>query len=209
MLALYDRRGVDFVNDLRGMFAFALWDARRQRLVLGRDRLGKKPLYYYVNDHALVFASEPKGIFVDPEVEAAADPVAIHHYLTFGYIPSPRSAFRGVHKLPPAHMLISEQGRVRTEKYWELRYGPKLAIGEDEAAERLIDTLREAVRLRLRLEHSRGADGGSLVAPGEDLLDRLRGSGVQRAALRAGRRAALGHRSPRVRGEAERDRGAA
>jgi asparagine synthase (glutamine-hydrolysing) len=149
MLALYERRGLEFVNDLRGMFAFALWDARRQRLVLGRDRLGKKPLYYYADDRALVFASEPKGIFADPEVAAAADPVAIHHYLTFGYVPSPRSAFRGVQKLPPAHMLIAEQGRVRTERYWELRYGPKLAIGEEKAAERLIDTLREAVRLRL------------------------------------------------------------
>jgi asparagine synthase (glutamine-hydrolysing) len=149
MLALYDRRGVDFVDDLRGMFAFALWDARRQRLVLGRDRLGKKPLYYYVDDHALVFASEPKGIFADPEVAADADPVAMHHYLTFGYVPSPRSAFRGVQKLPPAHVLIAEQGRVRTERYWELRYGPKLQIGEEDAAERLIDTLREAVRLRL------------------------------------------------------------
>jgi asparagine synthase (glutamine-hydrolysing) len=149
MLTLYDRKGLDFVKDLRGMFALALWDARRRRLVLLRDRLGKKPLYYYQDHEKIVFASEPKGIFVDPDVPCASDPLAMHHYLTFGYVPNPQSAFRGVAKVPPAHMVVVENGVTRTERYWELAYGPKLAITEDEAAERLIEILRESVRLRM------------------------------------------------------------
>ena len=170
MLALYDRKGLDFVQDLRGMFALALWDARRRRLVLLRDRAGKKPLYYYLDHEKLVFASEPKGIFADPDVPCASDPLAIHHYLTFGYVPNPRSAFRGVAKVPPAHMVIVENGVARTERYWELSYGPKLSIGEDEAAERLIEILRESVRLRMISDVplgaflSGGVDSSTVVA---------------------------------------------
>jgi asparagine synthase (glutamine-hydrolysing) len=149
MLALYDRKGPGFVNDLRGMFAFALWDTRRRRLLLVRDRLGKKPLYYYLDGEKIVFASEPKGILADPDVPVDADPVAIHHYLTFGYVPSPQSAFRGMAKLAPAHLLIVEDGHARTERYWELRYGPKLDLTEEEAAEQLLANLRESVRLRM------------------------------------------------------------
>ena len=170
MLALYDRRGPDFLHELRGMFALALWDARHRRLLLARDRLGKKPLYYYVDGEKIVFASEPKGIFVDADVPVGVDDEAIHHYLTFGYVPSPRSAFRGIRKLPPAHRLLVEDGRVRTERYWELRYGPKLALDEEEASERLLANLRDAVRLRMISDVplgaflSGGVDSSTIVA---------------------------------------------
>jgi asparagine synthase (glutamine-hydrolysing) len=149
MLALYERRGLDFVDELRGMFAFALWDGKNERLVLGRDRLGKKPLYYFVDDEKVVFASEPKGIFADPDIPVGVDHVAIHHYLTFGYVPNPGSAFRGVQKVKPAHLVVVEGGTLRTQRYWALRYGPKLAIADEDAAERLLAHLREAVRLRM------------------------------------------------------------
>jgi asparagine synthase (glutamine-hydrolysing) len=121
ILALYDRYGPACVGHLRGMFAFALWDGRRQRLLLARDRVGKKPLYYYHDAEKFLFASEPRAILEDDTVPVAADLEAIHHYLTFGYVPGPRSAFRGLRRLPPAHVLRVEDGRVSLERYWRLR----------------------------------------------------------------------------------------
>jgi len=103
ILHLYEEEGVECLQRLRGMFAFALWDAKRQTLFLARDRLGKKPLYYYHDRNVFLFASEPKAILQDPHVRAEADPEAIHHYLTYGYVPGAHSAFRGMRKLPPAH----------------------------------------------------------------------------------------------------------
>ena len=125
LLALYDRDGVECLRHLRGMFAFALWDARARRLFVARDRAGKKPLLYYADAERFVFGSEAKAILEDPEVPVAMDPIAIHQYLTFGYVPSPRSAFRDIRKLPPAHYLVVEKGRVRVERYWQLAYEPK------------------------------------------------------------------------------------
>jgi asparagine synthase (glutamine-hydrolysing) len=149
ILALYARHGVDCLQRLRGMFAFAIWNARERTLFIARDRLGKKPLHYYVDDEKVLFASEPKAIFADPDVPVAADPLAIHHYLTFGYVPSPFSAFRGVRKLPPAHYLLVRDGRVTCERYWRLRYAPVPVRDEPALCEEIIDRLREAVRLRM------------------------------------------------------------
>jgi asparagine synthase (glutamine-hydrolysing) len=170
ILALYEREGIACLERLRGMFAFGLWDARRRTLVLVRDRLGKKPLHYYVDDEKALFASEPKALFVDPEVPVDVDLDAIHHYLTYGYVPAPRSAFRGVRKVPPGHYVeIGEQG-VTVRRYWSLRYRPKLALGEAEACEALLALLREAIRMRLLADVpvgaflSGGIDSSALVA---------------------------------------------
>ncbi len=149
ILALYERDGIDCLKHLRGMFAFAIWDGPNQRLFAARDRLGKKPLFYYLDGEKCVFASEPKAILQDPTVPAEPDHVAIHHYLTFGYVPSPFSAFKGFHKLPPAHYLVAERGRVRVERYWQLRYEPKLQLTEAALREEILVRLREAVRLRM------------------------------------------------------------
>jgi asparagine synthase (glutamine-hydrolysing) len=170
ILAAYERHGVDCLARLRGMFAFAIWDARDRRLFVARDRLGKKPLFYRVDRDGIEFASEPKAFLADPAFVAEADPAAISQYLTLQYVPSPLSAFKGVHKLPPAHYLLVEDGRVRLERYWRLRYQPKFAGTEAEAVEGLRHELQEAVRLRLISDVPLGAflsggiDSGTVVA---------------------------------------------
>ncbi len=170
ILALYAREGVDCLRRLRGMFAFALWDARERTLVLARERLGKKPLCYYQDGEKLVFGSEPKAILADPDVPAEADLESIHHYLTYGYVPGPRSAFKGFRKLPPAHYLVARQGRVTVESYWRLSYAPKTTLDARALGEELRARLREAVRLRMIADVplgaflSGGVDSSAVVA---------------------------------------------
>jgi asparagine synthase (glutamine-hydrolysing) len=154
---LYEEEGAACVERLRGMFAFALWDAPRRRLLLARDRLGKKPLVYYQDSRQLLFASAPKAILQDPSVPAEPDPHAIHHYLTYGYVPGPQSAFKGFRKLPPAHWLLFEDGRATIHRYWSLRYTPKRGGSEAELGEELLALLGEAVSLRLRSDVPLGA----------------------------------------------------
>ena len=149
ILALYARQGPDCLARLRGMFALAIWDRQERTLFAARDRLGKKPLFYYQDAARFVFASEPKAILQDPEVPVAPDHVALHHYLTYGYVPGPWSAFRGVRKLPPAHYLVLRDGRTSLHRYWELRHTPKRTDGEAALTEELLARLGEAVRLRL------------------------------------------------------------
>jgi len=114
-----DLDAVALARRLHGMFAFAIWDDRRRRLVLGRDRLGKKPLYYWYENGRFVFGSEIKAVLADPEVPRRLDAGAIPAYLTFGYVPSPRTFFEGVYSVPPGHVLVLEDGRLRLEPYWE------------------------------------------------------------------------------------------
>ena len=108
---LYEESGVDCTERLNGMFAFAVWDTRRRRLLLARDRLGKKPLYYAELDGALLFGSELKALLQHPACPRELDRVALEHYLAFEYVPSPHAIFSGIRKLPPGHRLVWEQGR--------------------------------------------------------------------------------------------------
>lgn len=147
---LYEDHGDDLVQYLNGMFAFALWDERRERLLIARDRMGEKPLYFTQTADSFVFASELKSLVVHPAVERRVNLLALRKYLQYEFVPSPHTMIAGVHKLRPAHRLIFEKGEWRTESYWRLNYdGERLKIGEDEAAEELHDRLREAVRMRL------------------------------------------------------------
>jgi asparagine synthase (glutamine-hydrolysing) len=170
ILAAYREHGVGCLTHLRGMFAFALWDSAERALFLARDRLGKKPLHYFVDRDGIAFASEPKAFLADPAFKPEPDLEAISHYLTYQYVPSPLSAFRGLRKLPPAHYLLVRDGRVTVERYWRLRYGEKRRLSEDEACEELRGRLREAVRLRLVSDVplgaflSGGVDSGAVVA---------------------------------------------
>jgi len=157
VLHLYEDHGVGCLEFLRGMFAFAIWDAPRRQLLLARDRLGKKPLCYHLDAEAFRFASEAKAILQDPAVEARPDPSAISQYLTYGYVPSPGSAFRGMHKLPPAHYLVCRDGRVQVARYWRLRRDCKLQRPEGEWCRDILTRLEEAVRLRLVSEVPLGA----------------------------------------------------
>jgi asparagine synthase (glutamine-hydrolysing) len=149
ILHLYEERGVGCLDCLRGMFAFAIWDAPRRQLFLARDRLGKKPLCYQQDAEAFRFASEAKAILQDPAVDARPDPAGVSHYLTYGYVPSPGSAFQGMRKLPPAHYLLCRDGRVEIVRYWRLRRDQKLDRSEAEWCQEIRTRLEEAVRLRL------------------------------------------------------------
>jgi len=149
ILHLYEDLGIGCLAELRGMFAIALWDAPRERLVLARDRLGKKPLVYAGLPEGLAFASELGALLADPSVRREIDPEALDAYLRCQSIPSPRTIYTGVRKLPPAHALVWEKGAARVEKYWSFRFGPKTAAPAPEIRERIRDLLDESVRLRL------------------------------------------------------------
>ncbi|MGH9939543.1 MAG: asparagine synthase (glutamine-hydrolyzing) [Blastocatellia bacterium] len=147
---LYEDHGDELLEHLNGMFAFALWDERRRRLLAARDRMGEKPLYFTQTADSFIFASELKSLIVHPAVERRVNLLALRKYLQYEFTPSPHTMIEGVHKLRPAHRLIFENGEWRTEAYWRLNYeGERLKIGEDEAAEELHDRLRDAVRMRL------------------------------------------------------------
>jgi asparagine synthase (glutamine-hydrolysing) len=147
---LYEEFGTAMLDRLNGMFAFALWDARRRRLFLARDPLGEKPLYWGVFGGKLLFASEPKVLLAHPAVTTRIDPDALRQYLAFDYVPAPLSIYEGISKLPAAHALTLEGGSVKTWAYWDVSYRkPAQAPTEEEAAERLRELLADSVRMRL------------------------------------------------------------
>jgi len=168
---LYEDLGADCVQKLRGMFAFALWDERRQSLLIGRDRLGKKPLHYALHRGTLYFASEIKSILaVAPEL-AEIDRGALMQYMYLGYIPDPSTAFVGIRKLPPGHLLEFERGELRIRKYWDLpQYATHDPASEEECLEEMEWRLAEAVRIRLIADVplgamlSGGTDSSTVVA---------------------------------------------
>jgi asparagine synthase (glutamine-hydrolysing) len=146
----YEQWGENCVDRFRGMFAFAVWDAKARRLLLARDRLGVKPLYYAEVPGGLVFGSEIKSLLEDPEVPREWRADALDAYLTLLYIPAPDTIYRGIHKLPPAHVLVAERGSIRLSKYWDLEFtGTGDERREEEYLEELDAHLREAVRLRM------------------------------------------------------------
>jgi len=153
ILCAYEEWGEECVKRLRGMFAFAIWDQPRQRLVLARDRAGKKPLYYTRVGDCFLFASELQGLLAVGDVSRRVNLAAIDSYLSWGYVPAPETAFAGIFKLPPAHCLtldVTTHGLKESVKcYWSLDYELKLDLDEREAAEALREKLTEAVRLRM------------------------------------------------------------
>jgi asparagine synthase (glutamine-hydrolysing) len=147
---LYEERGPDFVEDLRGMFALALYDVDRGRLVLARDRFGKKPLYWCQRDGHLLFASELGGLLAHPSVAREPCMEAIDQYLGLGYVPPPLTGIAGVQKLGPGERLVLDRGsEPKIERYWELDFEPKSHVSVDDAQDELLELLYEAVGLRL------------------------------------------------------------
>src|SRR5437588_12081068 len=131
----YEEYGDDCVQHLRGMFTFALWDRRRQRLLAARDRFGKKPLNYYWDGQRLVFGSEIKSI-LEASIPREINHIALDEYLVYGYVPSPNTLFKDVWKLPAAHILIYEDGQISTKRYWDLPFTPTCWDDEATAIER-------------------------------------------------------------------------
>jgi asparagine synthase (glutamine-hydrolysing) len=177
LVHLYEELGERMVERLRGMFAFAIWDTRRRELLLGRDRVGKKPLFWARRGSTVWFCSELFALIQDPELSRTADARAIASYLVFQYVPHPMSAFAGVQKVVPATtMRIDAQG-VTERRYWTLEYEPKLqGCSEREIQERLRELLWEATRLRLMSEVplgaflSGGVDSSAIVAAMADQM---------------------------------------
>ena len=168
---LYEEHGVECLSRLRGMFCFALWDERRRRLFLARDRVGKKPLFYSFRGGELSFASELNALLQDPGVPREIDCEAIDAYLAYGYVPAPMSVFQGVRKLPPAHRLIYQDGAIATERYWRLDYSVKRPVGDlRELHEEIRACLRTSVARRLVADVpvgaflSGGIDSSAVVA---------------------------------------------
>lgn len=167
---LYEEYGDRFLERLDGMFAFALWDVRRRRLLIGRDRLGIKPLYYYQDPYRLVFASETKAILTVPGISIELDPVGLDQYLALGYTPTPYSILRGIRKLPPASYLVCEDGKVAIQRYWSASMKADPALSEEDWCELLRERLEEAVASQMVSDVpigaflSGGIDSSSVVA---------------------------------------------
>ena len=157
LVHLYEEHGSRLVDRLRGMFAFAVWDRRRQRLLLARDRVGKKPLYWARHGDRLWFGSELRSLLQDPALPRRVDPHAIEAYLALQYVPDPMCVFEGIHKLAPGRTLEADADGVRIERYWKLDYSHKSDVGEEEAAERIRELIDEATRIRLMSEVPLGA----------------------------------------------------
>ena len=157
ILALYRRHGIDCLKFLRGMFALAIWDEKRQRLFLARDRVGKKPLNYAVTKSGLAFCSELHPLSRHPGVDNGMDLEALELYLQCQFIPAPWTIYRGIRKLPPAHYAVYDRSGLKIEKYWEVDYRDKIQISEADALDALEEKLTEAVRLRMIADVPLGA----------------------------------------------------
>lgn len=157
----FEEWGESVLNRLRGMFAFGLWDGRSQRLFLARDRLGKKPLFYSATSEGFFFASSAQALLALIGTVPAPDPNAIDHYLSWGYIPAPLSGFAGVRKLEPGSYLFARphdsSESLRSVRYWNLGYEPKLDLTVEDACERVRQLTEEAVRVRLHSDVPLGA----------------------------------------------------
>src|SRR5438874_12682466 len=152
----YEEYGDDCVKHLRGMFTFALWDRKRQRLLAARDRFGKKPLNYYWDGQRLVFGSEIKSI-LEANIPREVNAIALDEFLAYRWVPTPNTLFKNVMKLPAAHILIYEDGQISTKRYWELPFTPTCQDDEATAIERIIALLKDAVKVRLMSEVPLGA----------------------------------------------------
>jgi asparagine synthase (glutamine-hydrolysing) len=155
---LYEEYGADCVLKLRGMFALAIWDERQQRLLLARDRFGKKPLFYAVDEGRLLFGSEIKALLAVAPQLADIHPQGVLNFFYFGYVPDPLTAFSKIHKLPPGHLLEFVGGHIHTRRYWDLpAYGSWNPASEEECLEELECRLAEAVKIRLMSDVPLGA----------------------------------------------------
>jgi asparagine synthase (glutamine-hydrolysing) len=167
---LYEEMGEQFARELDGMFAIALWDDRKKKLVLARDRFGKKPVLYAEAAGRLWFGSEFQALLADPAIKRAIDYEALDEYMSFMSVPAPLTIYQQIRKLPPAHVLVRDKSGTRLERYWSLEYTPKTRISEGEAASEVRRLLTEAVRKRLISEVplgaflSGGVDSSAVVA---------------------------------------------
>ncbi|HTP36075.1 MAG TPA: XrtA/PEP-CTERM system amidotransferase [Candidatus Acidoferrales bacterium] len=167
---LYEELGEDCFAELRGMFALALWDSRRKKLLLARDPVGKKPLFYSWNGERLLFGSEIKSLLAIPGIPRDMDLSAVSDYFTFQYVPAPKTIYRDVRKLRPGHYMVVDASGIRETAYWDIRFDQPRELSEDEWCEQFLAEFRKAVKLRLVSDVplgaflSGGVDSSSVVA---------------------------------------------
>ncbi len=145
---LYEEFGEQCVEKLRGMFGFAIWDQRKRKLLLARDRTGIKPLYYGVTGKTLVFGSEMKALLVDPEIKREVETSTIDRFLTFDYVPGDDTLFKNIYKLPPASLMVVQDGKVEIKQYWDLHFSSG-SMTVRQAEEQLLALLEESVALHM------------------------------------------------------------
>ena len=167
---LYEEYGVDCVRHLRGMFSFAIWDKKKEILLLARDRTGEKPLLYTYRNDIFCFASEFMPLLASGLVKKEVNYTAINYYLTFGYIPAPLTIYNNVFKLLPAHRLILKDKKITIEKYWQIDYSKRINLSEQDASNEILRLLEESVKIRLHSDVPLGAflsggiDSSTIVA---------------------------------------------
>src|SRR5215475_12489035 len=174
---LYEEEGVDLFNRLRGMFAIAIWDTNRSRLILARDRLGKKPLYLAREPGQLFFASEIKALLELETISKGLNLSALNEYLALGYVPAPLTLFKGIEKVLPGHYIVCERGQISAHRYWEIDPERVDRLSEEEWVERVREKLFESVRIRLVSDVPLGAflsggiDSSAVVAAMAKVMD--------------------------------------
>jgi asparagine synthase (glutamine-hydrolysing) len=149
LLALFEHKGVDCLDDLNGMFAIAIWDTKTKQLFLARDRLGKKPLYYYCHNGHFAFASEIKALLPAPFVKTELRPDAVKDFFAYQYVPDPKTIYRNIHKLSPGHWLITNGDAIEQRQYWDVSFSSASTASEEELKSGLYDLIDDAVRLRM------------------------------------------------------------
>ncbi|RLA82551.1 MAG: asparagine synthase (glutamine-hydrolyzing), partial [Deltaproteobacteria bacterium] len=172
LVHLYEEKGEDLLRDLNGMFAFALWDERRRKLLLARDRIGIKPLYYAFDGERFAFASEPKALLELPWIDSGLDLEGLSLFLSYDFIPAPHSIYRGIRKIPPGYFLAFKDGNLHLQRYWDLDLRDRLPEGltEEELCDLLWGEFCRAVKTRLISDVplgvllSGGIDSSSVVA---------------------------------------------
>lgn len=158
ILALYARDGVDCLKNLNGMFAFAIWDQQKQELFLARDRLGKKPLYYFDDGKSFIFASEIKAILEAPEVKREVRSDAVYDFFSYQYIPDPKTIYKNIYKLKPGHwMTVSKKSGINIKKYWDVSFAPPQISGEAQVCNELYQNIESSVKQRMVADVPLGA----------------------------------------------------
>lgn len=146
---LYEEYGDQFPHKINGMFAIALWDKKKEKLILVRDRMGVKPLFYTLVNSNLIFGSEIKAILKHPHYHSDVNYEGLYHYFTFKNIPSPLTAFQGIYSLSPGEILTFSQGKISKERWWKIKYEEKENYEESYVKEKILSLLEDATRLRM------------------------------------------------------------
>lgn len=149
ILSLYQEYGTECLQHLRGMFAFAIWDLEKSQLFLARDRIGKKPLFYYHDGKTFIFASEIKSLLADPGVGRKIRADALYDYFKYQYVPDPKTIYQNIFKLEPAHFLLCSNAGIKKEPYWDISFSSPLTGDVEEIAGRLLEILNESVKMRM------------------------------------------------------------